>query len=324
MSGFSDMLATIGSSAGSGDSSEGTATEETPAAAPPPNEDSADVGEPEETSSEEEAPEGDETEDQEEGPEALKLTIKVDGEEIPLELSDEERNTLIQKGYAFEKKTRELAAERKEHRAEAAALEEYKEGIKQWFGELADPSRALAALQRANVPINDLIEQKAVEMIQEHMASDEEKAQRQAARQRAEYEAFQREKAEYEQQQTAQQEAAAWQERIVRWLPAALESAGLPDDEDFRRAVGRELDAVVSNENRTITKEDFEDAAMAVRERMDKFAAARGETPPKATKEKPPAPPKSGAGRRPARDKSTNGKKSYKMAEYMNNLQRKY
>ena len=148
--------------------------------------------------------------------------------------------------------------------------------------------------------VDKAIEAAAVEMIQELQLSDEERAQRQRAREQAEAEERERELAERERGLELQQEQETWTRRLQKWVPKAMEQAGLPTEDKYLRLVGRELEPVLGS-GRKFNFEDLVDAAEAVAEEWG--------PPPEGAKVKskkakhPRAAPRGSGGARKPRDR---------------------
>lgn len=301
--GLADMLAGLADSASAAGSSEPIDTDE-PTQAEPESSDEEQEDATDESDDDEPGEEGDDEseEEAEPEPEKLKVKIKVDGEDLKLELTDEERDTLIQKGYAFDKKARELAKERKEVRALEKQVTDDKERVRDWLGGLQNESTLVTTLRKAGFPVDRAIEAAAVEMIQELQMSDEDRAQRQRARSQAEAEERERELAERERGLELQQEQEAWTRRLQKWVPKAMEQVGLPNEEKYLRLIGRELEPVLSNGRRF----GFEDLVEAVEAVAEEWGPAPETEKPKGKSKKakhPPAAPRSSAGGRRPRDR---------------------
>lgn len=192
-------------------------------------------------------------------------SIKVDGEELELELNDEERDSLIQQGYAFQEKTRALAETKREVAAQAKQLEEAQDEIREFFGDMQRAENIVPQLERMGFPVRQAIEQAALQMIEEAQLPEKDRLAR--ARKRQEQELAEREQrlAEQERAREEQEESARWQQRLERWVPKALEEAGLDDSRKWMKLIGVELGPTL-NSGEPVSYQDIVEAAERVAE----------------------------------------------------------
>lgn len=192
-------------------------------------------------------------------------SIKFNGEDLDLELTDEELNDLVQKGYAFQEKTRAVAEDKREVAAQAKQLEEAQEEIRQFFGDLQKAENIVPQLERMGFPIQQAVEQAALQMIEEAQLPEKERLAR--ARKRQEQELAEREQRlqERERAREEQEESDRWQQRLEKWVPKALEDAGLDDSRKWMKLIGVELGPMLSSGN-PVSYQDIAEAAERVAE----------------------------------------------------------
>ena len=235
----------------------------------------------------------------------------MQGEKLKVSLEDLKKGYMQQVDYT--KKTAELAKQRKQLEATSSTLEEHKQEISHFFGQLQDSSKVLPVLKSVSPAIrkavSQAVEQEAAQMLHELTLSEEEQAAKRRARQQAEFEEDQRRLQADRQALEQEEQQKLWAQRIEAWVPKALESVGLPNTDRVRRLIGQEILPLLES-NRSSQYTDFEEAAQAVAEEWPELLEKREEKEKKEQKPKhPPSAPKRSSGGRPRSEKRKSVKK---------------
>lgn len=192
--------------------------------------------------------------------------VKIDGEEF--EVSTEELKNGYMRQRAFTKKTQEVAARSKELAAEKAALTGEKEKVRGWFKALvspnAAPERVVAQLERAGVPMREIVAQYAEMMAAELEMPEGERIKRERARWEAQKRAEIEQRQQTEQQQQHAQQVDRLRKTFAEWLPAAITEAKLPQSKFVKERISMHLQPVWRS-GKALTREDFVQAAQLAR-----------------------------------------------------------
>lgn len=252
-----------------------------------------------------------------------KYEVTVQGEKIKVSLEDLKSGYMQQADYT--RKSQELAKGRKELARTQRQMEESQSAIRDFFGDLSDPSKVISTLSSlgpdVKKSVNAALEKKTIEILEEWALDETEQAKRAHARQQQELEEERRRFEEERKSHSQREQIEVWERRIASWTPEVLSASGLPDNQRVRRLFAAELQEVLES-GRAATKEDFSEAAQALASELPELVA-KGDKPveDRKTRAHPPSAPRRGGGG--PRKGESEPKKKERSADFFRELRKR-